>query len=194
LRRLAIILLVSTVAIAADETPDLTIVNRIKAEAFQNSQVMDHLFYLSDVYGPRLTNSPGHRAAADWVVKRLRGYGLQNVKEEKWGPFGQSWKLTRFSGHMLEPQYQPLIGMPLAWSASTTGVITGTPVLAPLRSEADFETFKGKLKGKIVLIMNEKNIAMSTDPLARRFSDQELLARGQSPDPARLGAPGPAAR
>ena len=132
MRRLAIILLVSTLATAADETPDLTIVNRIKAEAFQNSQVMDHLFYLSDVYGPRLTNSPGHRAAADWVVKRLRGYGLQNVKEEKWGPFGQSWKLTRFSGHMLEPQYQPLIGMPLAWSASTKGVVTGAPVLAPL--------------------------------------------------------------
>jgi carboxypeptidase Q len=194
LRQLAIILLVSTLATAADETPDLTIVNRIKAEAFQNSQVMDHLFYLSDVYGPRLTNSPGHRAAADWVVKRLRGYGLQNVKEEKWGPFGQSWKLTRFSGHMLEPQYQPLIGMPLAWSASTKGVVTGAPVLAPLRTEADFAAFKGKLKDKIVLIMNEKNIAMSNEPLARRFTADELLAREQSPDPSRLGGPSPAAR
>ncbi len=194
MRQLAIVLLVSSLATAADDTPDLTIVNRIKAEAFQNSQVMDHLFYLTDVYGPRLTNSPGHRAAADWVVERLRGYGMQNVKEEKWGPFGQSWKLTRFSGHMLEPQYQPLIGMPLAWSASTKGVVSGAPVLAPLVTEADFATFKGKLKDKIVLIMNEKNILMLTEPLARRFTAEQLLAREQSPDPASMGAPGPATR
>jgi carboxypeptidase Q len=194
LHRFALILLVSNLAIAADDTPDLSIVNRIKAEAFQNSQVMDDLFYLSDVYGPRLTNSPGHRAAAEWVLNRLRGYGLQNVRAEKWGPFGQSWKLMRFSGHMLAPQYQPLIGMPLAWTASTKGVVTGEPVLAPLRSEADFETFKGKLRDKIVLIMDAKNIEMSTEPLAHRFTDEELLTREKAPDPARLGPAGPAAR
>src|SRR4051812_2599276 len=153
--------LFATVTLGAEEPVDLTALTRIKAEAFQNSQVMEHLFYLSDVYGPRLTNSPGHRAAAEWVMKRLRGYGLQNVKAEKWGPFGQSWKLTRFSGHMLAPQYQPLIGMPLAWTASTKGVVTGEPVLAPLRSEGDFEAFRGKLKDKIVLIMDAKNIEMS---------------------------------
>src|SRR5690348_11336452 len=61
LRRFTVILLVfTTLAVAAEETTDLSIVNRIKAEAFQNSQVMDHLFYLTDVYGPRLTNSPGY--------------------------------------------------------------------------------------------------------------------------------------
>jgi carboxypeptidase Q len=195
LGRFAVVFLVfTTLAIAEDETPDLTIVNRIKAEAFQNSQVMDHLFYLSDVYGPRLTNSPGHRAAAEWAMTRLRGYGLQSVKAEKWGPFGQSWKLTRFSGHMLAPQYQPLIGMPLAWTGSTKGVVSGEPVLAPLRSEADFEKFKGHLKDKIVLIMNVKNVEMSTEPLAHRFTDEELFTRAKGPDPARLGTPAPAAR
>jgi carboxypeptidase Q len=195
LGRFAVVFLVfTTLAIAEDETPDLTIVNRIKAEAFQNSQVMDHLFYLSDVYGPRLTNSPGHRAAAEWAMTRLRGYGLQSVKAEKWGPFGQSWKLTRFSGHMLAPQYQPLIGMPLAWTSSTKGVVSGEPVLAPLRSEADFEKFKGHLKDKIVLIMDVKNVEMSTEPLAHRFTDEELFTRAKGPDPARLGTPAPAAR
>jgi len=195
LRQFAVILLVfTTLAAAAEETTDLSIVNRIKAEAFQNSQVMDHLFYLADVYGPRLTNSPGHRAAAEWVMKRLREYGLHNVKAEKWGPFGQSWKLTRFSGHMLAPQYQPLIGMPLAWTASTKGVISGEPVLAPLRNEADFGKFKGQLRDKIVLIMDAKNIEMSTEPLAHRFTDQELFTRAKAPDPARLGPTTAAAR
>src|SRR5690348_11763051 len=195
LRRFAVILLVfTTLAAAAEETTDLSIVNRIKAEAFQNSHVMDHLFYLSDVYGPRLTNSPGYRAAADWVMERLREYGLRNVKAEKWGPFGQSWKLTRFSGHMLAPQYQPLIGMPLAWTASTKGVVTGEPMLAPLRNEADFEKFKGQLRGKIVLIMDAKNIEMSTASLAHRFTDEELFTREKAPDPSRLGPAAPAAR
>jgi hypothetical protein len=46
---------------AAQEKVDLTAVNRIKTEALQNSKVMDHVFYLSDVYGPRLTGSPGFR-------------------------------------------------------------------------------------------------------------------------------------
>ena len=177
----------SSLAVAADDKVDLTIVNRIKAEAFQNSQVMDHLFYLSDVYGPRLTNSPGHRAAAEWILKRLREYGMQNVKAEKWGPFGQSWQLKRFSAHLLEPQYQPLIGMPLAWTSSTNGVVTGEPILAPLRTDADLDAFKGKLKDKIVLIMEPKSVAMSTNPLARRYTDEELLAREKVSDPSRLG-------
>ncbi len=61
------------------------------------------------------------------MVKRLEGYGLQNVKLEKWGPFGQSCRLTHFSAHLIEPQYQPLIGVPLAWAPGTKGVVTGEP-------------------------------------------------------------------
>lgn len=188
-----------TVTLTAQEAVDLKTLNRIKAEAFQNSQVMDHIFYLSDVYGPRLTNSPGHRAAADWVVKRLEGYGLQNVRLEKWGPFGQSWKLNHFSAHLLQPQYAPLIGFPLAWTPGTNGIVTGEPVLAPIRSEADFAKYKGALNGKVVLTMDPKVIAMITQPLARRLTAEELTARSLVPDPARMGpgavapaaAPGP---
>ncbi|MBV8808676.1 MAG: M28 family peptidase, partial [Acidobacteriaceae bacterium] len=185
--RLLAVFVVCAVALDAQETIDLSAVNRIKAEAFQNSQVMDHLFYLTDVYGPRLTNSPGHRQAAEWVVKRLQGYGLQNVKLEKWGPFGQSWKLNHFSGHLLEPQYQPLIGFPLAWTPGTNGVVTGEPVMAVLRTEADLEKYRGKLKGRIVLTMEPKQIAMITEPLAHRLTPEELLARQTVADPSRMG-------
>src|SRR6266478_1214029 len=106
----------------ADEKLDLGIVHRIKTEAFQNSKVMDHMFYLTDVHGPRLTNSPGYFAAADWVVKQLNAWGIP-AKTEKWGPFGKGWQLTHFSAHMTEPQYAPLIGFPSAWTAGTNGVI-----------------------------------------------------------------------
>src|SRR5580698_7603851 len=84
-------LLLSGVLIMAEEKPDLSAINRIKAESLSNSKVMDTMFYLTDVYGPRLTNSPNHHAAGEWAVKRLQEYGLVNAHMEKWGPFGRSW-------------------------------------------------------------------------------------------------------
>lgn len=178
--RFSALLVICSFTATAAENIDWNVANRIKAEAFDNSQVMDHLFYLTDVYGPRLTNSPGHRAAAEFVGKRLKEYGLQNVKLEKWGPFGQSWRLTHFSASLLEPQYMPLIGFPLAWTPGTGGNITGEPVLAIIHSEADLDKYKGKLKGKIVLTMEPKQIEMITEPLAHRLSDQEVLDRENS--------------
>ena len=192
MRPICVVLLAFSMALSAQEKVDLTVLNRIKAEAFQNSQVMDHLFYLADVYGPRLTNSPGHKAAGDFVVKRLKEYGLENVKEEKWGPFGQSWRLTHFSGHMTEPQYQSLIGVPLAWTPGTNGVVVGEPVMVSLKKEADFDKYKGKLKGKIVLTMEPKQIAMVTEPLAHRLTDEEIAARQTVADPSRISMFGPA--
>src|ERR1700753_994264 len=64
---------------STQENVGLGVLNQIKWEAFNNSQVMYRLFYLSEVYGPRITSSPNHRAAAEWIVKRLESYGLQNV-------------------------------------------------------------------------------------------------------------------
>jgi len=118
--------------ILAEDKPDLAIVHKIRAEAFENSQIMDTLFYLTDVNGPRVTNSTGFHAAADWVVKRLEGYGLVNVKQEPWGAFGRSWNLTHYEGHMLEPQYSPLIGFPAAWTAGTNGPVRGDAMMAVL--------------------------------------------------------------
>src|SRR5579871_2808237 len=116
----------------AQEKVDLAVVHRIKQEAFQNSKVMDHLFWITDVYGPRLTGSPGWTAAANFVVKRLKEYGIDDAATETWGKFGRSWRLTKFSVSLQEPEYAVLIGFPLAWSASTNGPIVAEPVLAPL--------------------------------------------------------------
>ena len=65
---------------------DLAVLNQIKQQTFNHSQVMDNLYYLSEVHGPRVNNSRNHRAAAEWAMERLRGYGVQNVHLEKWGP------------------------------------------------------------------------------------------------------------
>lgn len=167
----------------AQDKVDLSIVNRIKAEAFENSKVMDHMFYLTDVHGPRLTGSPGYKEAGDWVVSRLTEYGLANVKEEKWGPFGRGWTCRHFEGHMLEPQYSSLIGFPLAWSAGTEGAVSGEAVQVSIENEKDFEKYQGKLKGKIVLSQPLKEVAFQTNPLGRRYTDAELASEILAPEP-----------
>lgn len=143
--------------------------------------------YLSDVYGPRVNGSPNHRAAAEWIVKQLESYGLKNVHFEPWGPFGNSWQYKKFYGALVEPNYAPLIGFPLAWTPGTNGPVTAEAILAPIHSQADFAKYKGKLKGKIVLIADPKVIMMHTEAEAHRLTDEEIAARTKVPDPSRLG-------
>jgi carboxypeptidase Q len=174
----ATILLAFVVSVVwADDKPDLAIVNKIRTEAFQNSQIMETLFYLSDANGPRLTNSTGFHAAADWAVKRLEQFGLVNVKQEPWGTFGRSWNLTHYEGHMLTPQYSPLIGFPLAWTSGTNGVVRGEAMLAPLATMGDLEKYKGRLQGKMVLMMAPRELEMPTTAYAHRLTDEELDQR-----------------
>ncbi len=129
--------------IAAEERVDLTAIHKIREEALQNSKVMDHVFQLTDVYGPRLTNSPGFFAAADWVVKQLKEWGIEG-HEEKWGPFGRGWTYTHFSANLIEPQYAPLIGFPLAYSPGTNGTVTGEAMVANIAAEIRFRQVQGQ--------------------------------------------------
>jgi len=170
------------------------VVHRIRQEAIQNSQVMDHLFYLTDVSGSRLTNSPGFFNAADWVVKQLGEWGI-SAHQEKWGPFGRGWTYSRFSVQMLAPQSVPLIGAPLAYTPGTNGPVTGEPMIVGIASEADFAKYKGTLRGKIVLLGPGRDLEMSLQPLASRLSDAELatLLQAPNPNPNAQRAPGAAA-
>jgi hypothetical protein len=187
-------LLLSQAVIAPQDKPDLSVIHRIKAESLSNSKVMDTMFYLTDVYGPRLTNSPNHYAAGEWAVKRLEEYGLVNVHLEKWGPFGRSWSNKYYEGHMVEPRYASLNGIPLAWTSGTGGSVTGEPILAEIRTEADMEKFKGKLKGKIVMSSPLRDLPFPTSPDGKRYTDSELSAEAEAPEPgARMMYGGPPA-
>jgi hypothetical protein len=192
-RRTKVICLAALAAVPllllAEEKVDLAVVNRIKSEAFNNSKVMDTMFYLTDVYGPRLTGSPNYKAAGDWAVKRLKEFGLTNVKEEKWGPFGRGWQCKYFEAHMVEPQFSALVGIPLAWTEGTNGSVTGEPVLASIRTEADMEKYKGKLKGKIVMTVEPRDLFPTTAE-AHRYTDAELAEEAEAPEPGRNGGYG----
>jgi len=182
--------------LCAQEKVDLAVIQRIKTEAFQNSKVMDHLFWITDVYGPRLTGSPGFTAAANWTVKRLKEYGIDDAATQPWGKFGRSWRLTKFSISIQEPEYAPLIGFPLAWSADTKGPLVTEPVLAPLQItdrldrkkteeelQAYFQEQKGKLRGKIVLLEKPRDVTPITTAPASRYSEMELAKEAEAPTP-----------
>ena len=66
------------------ERIDAEIYWKIRREATENSQIMRTLHFLSDVYGPRLTGSPNHKAAADWAVKQMEQWGMRNAHLEPW--------------------------------------------------------------------------------------------------------------
>ncbi len=121
----------------AEDKADLSVVHRIKDEAFARSQVMEHLFRLTDANGPRLTNSPGYRSAADWAVKALQGYGGSNVHLEKWGRFGRGWSYSHFELSLQSPVYAPLLGAPKAWSGGTAGPVSANVVYAPVFTKED---------------------------------------------------------
>lgn len=165
------------------ENVDLSVVHRIKAEAFQNSKVMDYVFYLTDVHGPRLAGSPAYRAAAEWVVRMAKEMGLENPRLEKWGSLGRSWSFSRFSAHLVEPVEAPLIGFPLAWTEGTNGPVTGEAMLAVIRTEEDMSKFKGQIQGKIVLTDAAREIQPRTTADLRRYTEAELAERAKAPEP-----------
>ena len=166
---------------------DLAMLTQLKREAFQHSQVMENLYYMSEVYGPRVNNSRNHRAAAEWAMQQMKAWGLQNVHLEKWGPFGYGWQIKKYYGALETPAYASLIGFPLAWTPGTNGPVTADAVLAPLHSEEDFAKYRGKLKGKIVLIFDPRELAMHTEAEAHRLTDAEIEERTKTPDPSRTG-------
>ena len=106
----------------APEAVDDDAIYRINDEGFARSKVMETASYLTDVYGPRLTHSPGFRKAGEWAVRQLNGWGLANVRLEPWGPFGRGWSNDRF--HVMVTTAGgslPLIGYPTRAITTTSG-------------------------------------------------------------------------
>jgi carboxypeptidase Q len=176
----ALLILSANAQEPAGDKVDLATLAQIKNEAYQHSQVMENLYYMSEVYGPRVNNSRNHRAAAEWAMKQMRDWGLKNVHLEKW-PFGYGWQIKKFYGALESPAYAAFTGFPLAWTPGTNGPITAEAMWAPIHSKDDFAKYKGKLKGKIVLIYDPPQLRLHTTPEAAKSpTDEEILERAAS--------------
>jgi carboxypeptidase Q len=165
------------------DRPDYDAIFKIKDEGFSRSQVMEIESYLSDVYGPRLTNSPNIKAAAAWTIKKMNDWQLANVKTEPWEPFGRGWSNEKFFAEMVGPRPFILIGYPKAWTPGTNGPVTADVVYAAIAKEEDMQKYKGQLKGKLVITQVPDPILPHFEPDAKRYTDAELadLANFQIP-------------
>lgn len=177
------LLFIFAFTLPAQEKVNLQIVQKIRNEEFTNSRVMETLSYLTDVYGPRLTNSPNWFKAANWAKDQLAKWGLVKANLEPWGTFGKGWTVNKFSLEMIEPQYEPLVAYPEAWTAGTNGIISGQPVLLNIKDEKDLDQYKGKLKGAIVMLGDERDVEKRFEADAKRLTDKELIDLSKAPEP-----------
>ena len=165
------------------------VIEKIKDEGLNRSQVMNHLSYLTNVIGPRLTNSPNMKRANEWTKEQMAKWGMQNAKLESWGPFGRGWELKNFAAEVISPMPFPVIAYPKAWSPSTKGAVTSDVVYLDVNSDADFAKYKGQLAGKIVFVSRLRDLKAEFEPNATRFSDKELEEMANAPDPASVTRP-----
>ncbi len=161
---------------------------RIRDEGLNHSQVMQTLSYLSDVIGPRLTGSPNLKRANQWTREKLTSWGLTNANLEEWGPFGRGWSLKRFSAQIVEPQAIPLIGYPNAWTPGFSKPMVADVVYFDIKTNADLEKYKGKLKGAVVLASPVREVKARFEPLANRFAESNLLRLANAGPPRTFGS------
>ncbi|OFW08065.1 MAG: hypothetical protein A3H96_21970 [Acidobacteria bacterium RIFCSPLOWO2_02_FULL_67_36] len=157
---------------------DRSVLDQIRREGTERSQVMTAFDQFVTVIGARLTGSPAHKQAADWARDTFARWGLANSHLEAW-EFGRGWVLDGQVIEMLEPRYMPLIGYAEAWAAPTKSEINGTPIMIGGRSAADVGAMRDKLAGAIVL----------TQPIQTGFVREDRPQPTASDAPVRIGAP-----
>lgn len=163
------------------EKIDTAMVSKIKDEGFNRSKVMEILSMLTDVNGPRLTNSPNYKKAADYAKSKLESWGVQNVHFDTWDEeFGKGWELKKFSLHALSPVYFPMIAYPKAWTPGIKGSVQAEAVYLDIKKEEDLNNYRGKLKGKIVLFSLPTPVKPGFVPDATRLNDSTLLQMANS--------------
>lgn len=160
------------------------VIDKIKEEGSKNSQVMQTLSYLTDVIGARLTGSPQLKQANEWTRDTMTKWGMKNAHLEAWGPFGRGWTLKDFDAEVVAPYTIPVIAYPKAWSPSTNGAITADVVYFDAKTDADFEKYKGQLRGKIVLVSDIRELKADFTGMGSRRTDEELAKLANAPDPA----------
>jgi carboxypeptidase Q len=178
-----VLLVILVINVSAQVEVDLNVIQKIKKKAIENSKVMETSIYICDIYGPRLSGSPGYLKAAQWTVEQLKNWGIEKSYLEPWGTFGRGWQVENAKAEMIKPVYMPMIVYPKSWTGSTNGVITGKPMLIEYEIFEDVEKLKGTLEGKIVLLGKPRKAEIHFEPDARRLDENEILERAQSPFP-----------
>ncbi len=154
----------------AMEEADQKIADEVKA----HSELMKNLEYLTTQIGARLTGSPQMQAASDWTLKRFKDYGIDAHLETTAIPHG--WTRGLETAEITSP-IQKRIGIhAFGWSKATSGDVSGQVMVLDVEKLSDLDQYKGKLKGKIVML--RKPVDMSKlDPDPENAYDAVIAPR-----------------
>jgi carboxypeptidase Q len=169
-----VVILFFVPALWSQEKVDLEAISRIRYEGFHNSKVMDYATGLMDSIGERLTGSPNMKRANEWTRDQLTAAGLSNAHLESWGPFGRGWANQYVNARMTTPDIVPLIVYAKAWTPGTNGVVTGKCIRVIIEKKEDFEKYKGKLAGMILITGPDAEVKPITELPYKRLSDDDL--------------------
>jgi carboxypeptidase Q len=156
------------------EKVDLETITRIRYEGFRNSKVMDYASGLMDSIGERLTGSPNMKRANEWTRDQLAAMGLSNAHLEPWGPFGRGWANQYVNVRMTSPDIAPLLVYAKAWTPGTNGVVAGKCIRANIERKEDFDKYKGKLAGMILIFGPDAEVKPITEAPYKRYTDDDL--------------------
>jgi len=176
-------LILSAIPIAWSQAPqekvDLETITRIRYEGFHNSKVTELASGLMDSIGERLTGSPNMKRANDWTRDKLTELGLSNAHLEAWGPFGRGWANQYVNARMVSPDITPLIVYAKAWTPGTSGVVTGKCIRANIEDKKDFDKYRGKLTGMIVIFGPDAEVKPIVESPYKRLGDDDLAKIGE---------------
>jgi Peptidase family M28 len=163
----------------SQEKIDLETISRIRHEEFTNSKVMELASGLMDNIGERLTGSPNMKRANEWTRDKLTEMGLSNSHLEPWGPFGRGWANQYVNARMTSPDIVPLLVYAKAWTPGTNGVVTGKCIRVTIEDKKDFDKYRGKLAGMIVIFGPDAEVKPITEAPFKRLSDEDLAKIGE---------------
>jgi carboxypeptidase Q len=158
----------------ATETLDYDAYGSIRIEALTHSHVMEYASALMDGIGPRLTGSPNVKKANEWTRDQFVAMGCSSAHLEDWGEFGMGWVQLNTWLRMTSPDNAIFIAQAGPWSPSTKGPVSASAVWVDIKEEKDFEKYRGKLAGKIVLLGDMREVKPVDKPLFTRYDDAEL--------------------
>jgi carboxypeptidase Q len=161
------------------EKIDLETISRIRYEGFHNSKVMEYASGLMDSIGERLTGSPNMKRANEWTRDQLTAMGLSDAHLEPWGPFGRGWANQYTNVRMTSPDIAPLLVYAKAWTPGTNGVVTGKCIRINIEKKEDFDKYKGKLAGMIVIFGPDAEVTPITEAPYKRYTDEDLAKTGE---------------
>lgn len=153
--------------------PDPEVLNAIRDQGFNHSQVMQTLQHLTDRIGPRLTNSPQMREANRWTLAQLQGWGLANAHLEAF-EFGRGWTYDKASIDLLSPRRTSLMAIPLAWTPGTAGPVEADVVYLDAVTESELQKYRGRLKDKVVMLNEPTDPTEAHREISKRYSAAEL--------------------